>query len=202
MRVYFSNSALLATMERNWFITYNGYVRFKVSAGTSWKGLVEHLMRTGSIVFSLWCRGYKRHLVSPSGVSSNQKANLCIYNVSKFSNCFHMCCVIIHINSSGCLDMLCRKHDFFLLQNKKRVFFYCNFSDKNDFHSDEYQKGSESTQYILIISSIFGMTKSFNRFAGKQCFLVTVDISKPWKPQGLCGKTTSDYLAMTWFLDI
>lgn len=140
--------------------------------------------------------------MSPSGLSSNQKVNLYIYNVSKFSKCFHICYVIIHINSSGCLDILCRKHDFFFFFNCKIkkgfcFFFNCNFWDKNDFYPDEYQKSSESMsnyeQYIWMI-------KSLNKFARKQC--LTTEISKPCKPQGLCEKTTSDYWAPTWCLDV
>lgn len=83
--------------------------------------------------FKRW-HGHKRHLLSPSGLSSNHKDNLYVYNVPNFSNCFPIFCVITHINSSRSLDMLYRKQGF--ITNKKE--FYCNVLDKIDFHCDEH----------------------------------------------------------------
>lgn len=149
------------------------------------KGLAEHLMNCKNRLHIFQfkrCHRYKRPLISPSELSSNHKDNLYVYNVPNFSNCFHIYCVIIHISSSGYLDMLNRQQGF--ITNKKE--FYCNFLDKIDFHCDEYQESIDSLWNVLIISSIFSIIKILQQICQKAVSLKTVvETSKLLKPQGL-----------------
>lgn len=107
----------------------------------------------------------KRHLVSPSGLSSTHKVKVYVSHVPNFSNCVHAYhVIIIHINNSNYLDMLYRKHVFFTWEK----VFYCKILDKNEVNYDEYQKNLESMWNVLLVVNL---AKSFIRFVRKQCSL-------------------------------